>query len=152
VFDDLGFECVMCCEREHLGVWRRDQASLCVPLVLDADEVSSPRHLVECWVIKLVHELCSSQPRHSYQVLAIKSNYNPKLPTCPRIIHVVIIQRKITLVHVQHEQENHKLQPLAQGNIGPHVRTCRRARTRTCALLSPNFVPMTDNLPVSQSR
>lgn len=38
------------------------------------------------------------------------------------------------------------------GNIGPQVSTCRLASTRTCALLSPNFVPMTLSRPRSQSR
>lgn len=38
------------------------------------------------------------------------------------------------------------------GNMGPHVNTCRLARTRTWALLSPNRYPITLRRPSSQSR
>lgn len=40
---------------------------------------------------------------------------------------------------------------LSDGNIGPHVSTWRRDRTNTCALLRPNFVPITLRRPSNQS-
>jgi hypothetical protein len=76
----------------------------------------------------------------------------------PTIVHLQnsIAQRKQIFKKKQWKDtddiQNDRVNGTHQGNMGPHVSTCLRASTSTCALLSPNFVPMTDSRPSSQSR